>query len=173
MVTLDKLKQAKISRKNSDQDVRWKLKKHLKTDYKLITVMIIILHKVFQLILLLAWLSMWCKINANYRLILVPCLASSVRLRIAYKVPAVAKLSSSSPTMVSKVIVYKSCGEQCLLKSVHFKKTVFDPHFFQNCCHFQYNISWLCFDSADVVLKMATILKEMKIENCLLKMNRL
>ena len=21
-----------------------------------------------------------------------------------------------------------------------------DPHFFQKCCHFQYNISWLCFD---------------------------
>ena len=37
-----------------------------------------------------------------------------------------------------------------------------DPHFFYNCCHFQYNISLLCFDSADV-LKMTTILKEMRI----------
>ena len=46
-----------------------------------------------------------------------------------------------------------------VIKSVHFKKR--DPHFFQNHCHFQYNISWLCFDSPEVVLKMTTILKQM------------
>ena len=51
------------------------------------------------------------------------------------------------------------------LKSVHFKKTVqwHETHFFQNRCHFKYNINWLCFDSADFVLKMTTILKEMRI----------
>ena len=33
-----------------------------------------------------------------------------------------------------------------LLKSVHFNTQLHDPHFFQNCGTFQYNISWLCFD---------------------------
>ena len=32
------------------------------------------------------------------------------------------------------------------LKSVHFNTQLHDPHFFQNCGTFQYNISWLCFD---------------------------
>ena len=32
-------------------------------------------------------------------------------------------------------------------KSVHFKNTwLHDPNFFQNCCTFQYKISWLWFD---------------------------
>ena len=38
-----------------------------------------------------------------------------------------------------------------------------DPHFFQNRCHFQYNISWIKTKSADVILKMTTISKEMRI----------
>ena len=39
-----------------------------------------------------------------------------------------------------------------------------DLHFFQKCCHFQYNISWhIKTKSADVILKMTTILKEMRI----------
>ena len=108
------MKQAKIPRKILTKICTIEGTSRVKT-LKLITVIVILLQKVFQPILLLAWLSMWCKINANYRLILVPCLASSVRLRIAYKVPAVAKLSSSSPTKVCRVIVYKSHGEQCLL----------------------------------------------------------
>ena len=50
------------------------------------------------------------------------------------------------------------------LKSVHFKNPeLHNPHFFQNRCHFQYNISWIKTKSADVKLKMTTILKEMRI----------
>ena len=37
------------------------------------------------------------------------------------------------------------------------------PHFFWNRCHFQYNIGWIITKSDDVILKMTTILKELRI----------
>jgi hypothetical protein len=51
-----------------------------------------------------------------------------------------------------------------LVKLYIFKTQLRDPHFFQNCYHFQYSISRnKKTKSADVVLKMITILKELRI----------
>ena len=43
------------------------------------------------------------------------------------------------------------------------QRKLHDTCFFQNRCHFQYNVSRLCFESTGFVLKMITILKEMRI----------
>ena len=58
------------------------------------------------------------------------------------------------------------------LKSVHYKNPV-DPYFFQNCCYFQYNISWIKTNSADVTLKWQQFWKKWGSRNYLLKMNGL
>ena len=49
------------------------------------------------------------------------------------------------------------------LKSIHFKKTLRDPQFFQNCGHLQYELAEIKTKSADVLLKITTILKELTI----------
>ena len=52
-------------------------------------------------------------------------------------------------------------------KSVYFNTQLHDPHFYQNCGTFQYNISCFVLMSADVIVKSNKTLKEMR------KMNRL
>ena len=76
---------------------------------------------------------------------------------ISYSSGRQGKKSKSCRKTKQKYLVYKyflilpACFafftlELTILKSVHFNTQLHDPHFFQNCGTFQYNISWLCFD---------------------------
>ena len=57
-----------------------------------------------------------------------------------------------------------------LIKSDYFKFR--NTHFIQNCCSFQYIIKRLCFDVADVVLKLPQIWKRWVSRNCLFNLKR-